>query len=176
MQENVQFVVLGNGDKKYEKMFTDEMAAQNSYTSEIGEKENKKKLYVEIDYNEPLAQRIYAASDFFLMPSLFEPCGLGQLISMRYGTLPIVRETGGLKDTVITYNEATGEGNGFRFENYNAHDMLFTIQRALEIYKRKTLRTKLVKAVMSCDNSWDIPSGKYMELYDKLKPQLEVAE
>jgi len=97
---------------------------------------------------------------------------LGQLISMRYGTLPIVRETGGLKDTVNSYNEASGEGNGFSFTNYNAHDMLYTIQRALAIYKKKTLRTKLVKAAMSCDNSWDIPSGKYMELYNKLRPQL----
>jgi starch synthase len=124
-----------------------------------------------IAYSDPRAQRIYAGADFFLMPSLFEPCGLGQLISMRYGTLPIVRETGGLKDTVISFQEETGEGNGFCFANYNAHDMLYTIRRAIEIYKKKTLRTKLIKAAMSQDFSWDIPSAKYMELYDMLKLQ-----
>ncbi|MBP1756222.1 MAG: glycogen synthase [Firmicutes bacterium] len=160
MQEDVQFVILGNGDKKYEELFKN---AVHRYPGKVS---------VKIAYSDPRAQRIYAASDFFLMPSLFEPCGLGQLISMRYGTLPIVRETGGLKDTVNSYNEASGEGNGFSFTNYNAHDMLYTIQRALAIYKKKTLRTKLVKAAMSCDNSWDIPSGKYMELYNKLRPQL----
>lgn len=156
MKEEVQFVILGSGDKKYEELFKN---AVHRYPGKVS---------VKIAYSDPRAMRIYGASDFFLMPSLFEPCGLGQLISMRYGTLPIVRETGGLKDTVISYNEATGEGNGFSFTNYNAHDMLYTIQRALSIYKKKTLRTKLVKAAMSCDHSWEIPSGQYMELYQKL--------
>jgi starch synthase len=161
MSEEVQFVILGSGDRKYEELF------QNAVHKYPG------KVAVKIAYSDPRAQRIYAASDFFLMPSLFEPCGLGQLISMRYGTLPIVRETGGLRDTVTSYNEATGEGNGFSFANYNAHDMLYTIRRALEIYKKKTLRAKLIKAAMSQDFSWDIPSGKYMELYDKLVPTHE---
>ncbi len=156
MSEEVQFVILGSGDKKYEELF------QNAVHRYPG------KVAVKIAYSDPRAQRIYAASDFFLMPSLFEPCGLGQLISMRYGTLPIVRETGGLKDTVISYNDETGEGNGFSFANYNAHDMLYTIRRALEIYKKKTLRAKLMKAAMSQDFSWDTPSGKYLELYEKL--------
>jgi starch synthase len=160
MNEGVQFVILGNGDKKYEELFRN---AVHRYPGKVS---------VKIAYSDPRAQRIYAASDFFLMPSLFEPCGLGQLISMRYGTLPIVRETGGLKDTVISYQEDTGEGNGFSFANYNAHDMLYTIRRALELFRKKTLCAKLIKSAMSCDNSWDIPSGKYMELYDKLKPQL----
>jgi starch synthase len=128
------------------------------------------KLAVRIEYNDPLARQIYAASDFFLMPSLYEPCGLGQLIAMRYGSLPIVRETGGLKDTVLSYNEETGEGNGFRFANYNAHDMLFTIQRAITLCRKKTLRNKLMKAAMSCDFSWDNSAARYMELYEKLKP------
>ena len=157
MREEVQFVILGSGDRKYEELF---QQAVNRYPGKVA---------VKIAYSDPRAQRIYAASDFFLMPSLFEPCGLGQMISMRYGTLPIVRETGGLKDTVISYNEETGEGNGFSFTNYNAHDMLFTIQRALRIYKKKTLRTKLIKAAMSRDFSWETPSLKYMELYDQLK-------
>ena len=156
MNEGVQFVILGSGDRKYEELF------QNAVYRYPGQ------VAVKIAYSDPRAQRIYAASDFFLMPSLFEPCGLGQLISMRYGTLPIVRETGGLKDTVRSYQEESGEGNGFSFTNYNAHDMLYTIRRALTIYKRKTLRTKLIKAAMSTDFSWDIPSEKYMNIYDKL--------
>ena len=150
-------MILGSGDRKYEELF------QNAVDRYPG------KVAVKIAYSEPRAQRIYAASDFFLMPSLFEPCGLGQLISMRYGTLPIVRETGGLGDTVLPYNEVTGEGNGFSFANYNAHDMLYTIQRALRLYRKKTLRAKLIKAAMSCNNSWELPAGKYMELYDRLK-------
>lgn len=160
MSENVQLVVLGTGDPKYEQLFSNAMKAYPG------------KVSANIRFDNTLAHRIYAASDFFLMPSLFEPCGLGQLISLRYGTLPIVRETGGLKDTVISYNEFTGEGNGFSFANYNAHDMLFTIRRALEIYKRKTICNKLIKAAMSCDYSWLSSAGKYLELYDKLKPEV----
>ncbi len=157
MKEGVQFVILGSGDRKYEELFKN---AVDRYPGSVA---------VKIAYSDPRAQRIYAASDFFLMPSLFEPCGLGQLISMRYGTLPIVRETGGLRDTVQSYNEVTGEGNGFSFTNYNAHDMLYTIQRALGIYRKKTLRVKLMKAAMSCNNSWEVPAGKYMELYGELE-------
>jgi len=88
-------------------------------------------------FDSALAQKIYAGSDIFLMPSLFEPCGIGQMLAMRYGTLPIVRETGGLKDTVDSYNKYTGEGNGFSFKNYNAHEMFDSIQRAIEIYNNK---------------------------------------
>jgi starch synthase len=122
-------------------------------------------------FDNTLAHKIYAASDLFLMPSLFEPCGLGQLISLRYGTLPIVRETGGLKDTVIPYNEFTGEGNGFSFTNYNAHDMLYTIRQAVALCRKKTLRNKLRKAAMSSDFSWQNSAGKYMELYHTLIPE-----
>ena len=100
--------------------------------------------------------------------SLFEPCGLGQLISLRYGTLPIVRETGGLKDTVQAYNEFSGEGNGFSFTNYNAHDMLHTIRLALDVCRRRTLYNKLRKAAMSCDYSWQSSASKYLELYHQL--------
>ncbi len=160
MEQELQLVILGSGDRKYEDMFRN---AEQRYPE---------KLAARIEYNDPLAQQIYAASDFFLMPSLYEPCGLGQLIAMRYGSLPIVRETGGLKDTVCSYNEETGEGNGFSFANYNAHDMLFTIQRAITLYQKKTLRNKLMKAAMSSDFSWDSSATRYMELYEKLKPQI----
>ncbi|HHV13384.1 MAG TPA: glycogen synthase GlgA [Clostridiales bacterium] len=159
LAEEVQFVVLGTGDGKYEHMFWE---ATRRYPGKVS---------ANLRFDNTLAHKIYAASDLFLMPSLFEPCGLGQLISLRYGTLPIVRETGGLKDTVISYNEATGEGNGFSFANYNAHDMLYTIRRATGICRKKTLRNKLRKAAMSCDFSWQSSAGKYMELYHTLVPE-----
>jgi len=160
LEEELQLVVLGVGDDKYENLF---QWAQRRYAN---------KLSANIKFDNNLAHKIYAGSDFFLMPSLFEPCGLGQLISLRYGTLPIVRETGGLKDTVSSYNELTGRGNGFTFTNYNAHDMLHTIKRALTIYKRKTVRNKLIKAAMSCDYSWQNSAKQYMELYCSMKPEM----
>ncbi len=156
LEEEIQFIVLGVGDEKYEKLFG---WAQGRYPGKVSSK---------ICFDNNLSHKIYAGSDFFLMPSLFEPCGLGQLISMRYGTLPIVRETGGLKNTVFPYNEETQEGNGFSFANYNAHDMLHTIRRALEIYKKKTLKNKLIKAAMSCDYSWESSAKKYKELYESI--------
>lgn len=159
--EEVQFVVLGTGDKNYEDMFK---TAAWRYPGKVS---------ANIRFDNGLAHKIYAASDLFLMPSLFEPCGLGQLISLRYGTLPIVRETGGLKDTVISYNEMTKEGNGFSFTSYNAHDMLYTIRRAMDIYHHKTIRNKLIKAAMSCDFSWQSSAGRYMELYRNMKPEIE---
>lgn len=159
VNEDVQLVVLGTGDYKYEQLF---IRASQRYPGKVS---------ANIRFDNALAHKIYASSDLFLMPSLFEPCGLGQLISLRYGTLPIVRETGGLKDTVLSYNEQTGEGNGFSFADYNAHDMLYTIRRALSIYKRKTLRNKLIKAAMSCDYSWQSSAVKYMELYRLMKPE-----
>lgn len=156
MEEDVQFVILGTGDTKYENLLKE---AMNRYPGKVS---------ANIRFDNTLAHKIYAAADLFLMPSLFEPCGLGQLISLRYGNLPIVRETGGLKDTVLSYNEESGEGNGFSFTNYNAHDMLYTIRRAVTICRKKTLRNKLRKAAMSCDYSWQSSAVKYMELYDNL--------
>ena len=161
LAEDVQFVILGTGDEKYEHMFWE---AMQRYPGKVS---------ANLRFDNTLAHKIYASSDLFLMPSLFEPCGLGQLISLRYGTLPIVRETGGLKDTVIPYNEFTGEGNGFSFTNYNAHDMLYTIRQAVELCRKKTLRNKLRKAAMSCDFSWQNSAGKYMELYHTLIPEEE---
>jgi starch synthase len=161
LNEEVQLVILGTGEEKYENILRVE-----NYLRPC-------KVSVNIRFDNSLAHKIYAASDLFLMPSLFEPCGLGQMISQRYGTLPIVRETGGLKDTVVSYNEETKEGNGFSFTNYNAHDMLYTIKRALSLYHKKTIWNKLRKTAMSCDYSWQNSAIKYMELYLSLKPESE---
>lgn len=156
MAEDVQFILLGTGDWHFEQFFS-QMAAVYP---------DKVKAY--IGFNEPLAHQIYAGADLFLMPSLFEPCGLSQLIALRYGTIPIVRETGGLNDTVQSYNEVTGEGNGFSFTNFNAHDMLYTIRRALSFYNDKPIWEKLMKEAMSRDYSWAQSAAKYNEVYADL--------
>jgi starch synthase len=154
--EDVQILVVGSGDREYESFFN-EMAARYP---------DKVKVY--IGFNESLAHQVYAGADLFLMPSLFEPCGLGQLIALQYGTLPIVRETGGLNDTVQSYNESTGEGNGFSFANFNAHDMLHTILRAVSCYHQKEVWDTLVKRAMSEDYSWGQSARQYKELYESL--------
>lgn len=157
MEQNVQFVMLGTGDKEYEEMFKYYAGVYHG------------KLSANIFFDNSLAQKIYASSDMFLMPSKFEPCGIGQLIALRYGTIPIVRETGGLKDTVRSFNEITGEGNGFSFSNYNAHDMLYTINRALWFYNTdKKLWNDLRKNAMNEDNSWGKSASKYIDLYYSL--------
>jgi starch synthase len=102
------------------------------------------------------------------MPSIFEPCGIGQLIALRYGTIPIVRETGGLKDTVTSYDELNTHGNGFTFANINAHDMLYTIRRAIAYFNNKQEWTRIRKNAMECDNSWKKSALQYVNLYDKL--------
>lgn len=154
--QDVQFVLLGTGDRKYEEMF-----AQAAWHF-------PDRVSANILFDNTLAHRIYAAADLFLMPSRFEPCGLSQLIAMRYGCLPIVRETGGLKDTVIPYNEETKTGYGFSFTNYNAHDMLYTINRALEFYRNKPIWNQLRKSAMKQDFSWHNSAKRYLELYKKL--------
>ena len=156
MQEDLQFIILGTGQPQYEEFF--------KYISS----RYPDKMSANIKYDAKLAQKIYAGSDMFLMPSRFEPCGLGQLISMRYGTLPIVKETGGLKDTVIPYNEYEDTGYGFAFSDYNAHDMLYTIQRALSFYNEEGVWEKLVKRVMKQDFSWKHAAKEYEELYQKI--------
>ena len=127
MKENLQMVVLGTGEHQYQSMF-------NYYNSKYS-----KKLSARITFDSNFAQQIYAASDIFLMPSLYEPCGIGQMLAMRYGSIPIVRETGGLKDTVNPYNKFTGGGNGFSFSNYNAHEMYFTLKNAVKFIKDKNI-------------------------------------
>lgn len=156
LQLNVQLVVLGTGDPEYENLI--KHAAWS----------NPEKVSANIFFDNSLAQKIYAASDIFLMPSLFEPCGIGQLIAQRYGSLPVVRETGGLKDTVLPFNEYSGTGNGFSFTNYNAHDMLYTIKRAVYFYESKNLWKHIVENAMALDNSWKASADKYMKAYKKL--------
>ena len=127
------------------------------------------KVSANIYYSEAVSHKIYAACDAFLMPSLFEPCGLSQLMALRYGTVPIVRETGGLKDTVQPYNEFEGTGTGFSFANYNAHEMLGTIRYAEHIYyDKKREWNKIIDRAMAKDYSWNASALKYQELYDWL--------
>ena len=155
--EDVQLVVLGTGDEVYENMFRHFAWKYNSRVS------------AQIYYSEDISHKIYAACDAFLMPSLFEPCGLSQLMSLRYGTVPIVRETGGLKDTVEPYNEYESKGTGFSFVNYNAHEMLGSINYAKYIfYNRKREWNKLIDRGMARDYSWYSSALKYQELYDWL--------
>ena len=156
-QDAVQIVVLGTGEERYENMFRHFDWKYHG------------KVSAQIYYDEPMSHRIYAASDAFLMPSLFEPCGLSQLMSMRYGTLPIVRETGGLKDTVEPYNEYENTGTGFSFKNYNAHEMMGTVRYAEHIYyDKKRDWNKMVDRAMEVDYSWNTSAKKYEKLYDEL--------
>ena len=152
----VQIVLLGSGDGYYEDIF---QYYASIYPSRIS---------TNIIFDEALAQQIYAASDMFLMPSLFEPCGIGQLIALKYGSIPIVRETGGLKDTIIPYNKYTGSGNGFSFANYNSEELLAAINKALELYNDKVSWGKLVENAMLSDNSWESSAKNYMNLYNSL--------
>ncbi len=155
-QDN-QLVVLGTGDPKYENLF-------RHY-----EWKYKDRVSANIYYNNERSHRIYAACDAFLMPSLFEPCGLSQLMSLRYGTVPIVRETGGLKDTVQPYNEFESSGIGFSFSNYNAHEMLNTIRYAKHIYyEKKREWNKLIDRGMAKDYSWNTSARRYEEVYKRL--------
>ncbi|RKD30873.1 glycogen synthase GlgA [Thermohalobacter berrensis] len=150
---DIQFVILGTGEPFYESILKE-------YEYKYPEK-----LSVNILFDNKLAKKIYAGSDIFLMPSLFEPCGLGQMIALRYGTLPIVRKTGGLNDTVKLYNVFTDEGNGFSFTNYDAYDMLYTIKRAVKFYNDKKVWNKLVKRAMERDYSWKNSAKEYEKVY-----------
>ena len=155
--DDVQLVVLGTGDEKYENMF-------RYYDWKYGNR-----VSANIYYSEDLSHKIYAACDAFLMPSLFEPCGLSQLMSLRYGTIPIVRETGGLKDTVWPYNEYESTGTGFTFANYNAHEMLERIRYAKYVYyTNKREWNKLIDRAMAADFSWNVSANKYENLYNWL--------
>lgn len=156
MQENVTFVLLGSGDADYENAFR---ALEEQY---------KGRLCAYIGYNNQLAHQIYAASELFLMPSKFEPCGISQMLALRYGSLPIVRETGGLKDTVTPYNEITGEGNGFSFTNYNAHDMLHVIRYAIQTISDGQTRRRLMARALRTSNSFSHSAAAYLALYRSL--------
>ncbi|MBP5304370.1 MAG: glycosyltransferase, partial [Lachnospiraceae bacterium] len=157
MQLPIELVVLGTGDKKYEDML---LYYQEKY---------KGKLSANIRFDNALSHRMYAGADALLMPSLFEPCGLSQIIAMRYGTLPIVRETGGLKDSVISYNKYDGSGTGFSFANYNAHELLFLIKDVLGVYyDNKKAWNKLIHQAMKEDFSWTKSAVNYVNMYKNL--------
>ena len=153
---NIQLVVLGTGEEYIENILRHQAWC------------NPTKLSANITFSNEMAHKIYAASDMFLMPSLFEPCGLSQMISLRYGTIPIVRETGGLADTIQPYNEFDDTGNGFSFTHANSADMLFTIKRALEFYENTKLWRSLVRRAMKCDFSWDSSTKSYNDIYNSL--------
>lgn len=156
-QQDWQFVILGTGEEKYENMFRHFAWKYQG------------KVAACIYYSEAMSHKIYASSDAFLMPSLYEPCGLSQLMSLRYGTVPIVRETGGLKDTVWPYNEYESTGTGFSFANYNAHEMFNTIKYAYYVFNEKKREwNKLIDRGMAADFSWDTSAQKYAELYNRL--------
>ena len=155
--DDMQLVVLGTGDERYENMF-------RHYDWKYHDR-----VSAQIYYSEPMSHKIYAGCDAFLMPSLFEPCGLSQLMALRYGTVPIVRETGGLKDTVEPYNEYESKGTGFSFANYNAHEMLGSLRYAKHVYYNKRREwNKIIDRGMAKDFSWGASAGKYQELYDWL--------
>ena len=156
-QENLQLVLLGTGDPKLEKSMTEAAAKYPD------------KIHARIEFNAKFAQQIYAGSDIFLMPSRFEPCGLGQLISMRYGTIPLVRATGGLKDTVIDYQPANPKSNGFVFNDLTSQSFSQAIKRALDAYSNdKPAWAALVKSALSYDSSWTTAAKQYLQLYQKL--------
>ncbi|HZK54008.1 MAG TPA: glycogen synthase GlgA [Desulfosporosinus sp.] len=154
---DVQIIILGTGDQRYEEIL-------RYFASKYPEN-----LAVKLEFSDKLAHQIYGGADMLLMPSRFEPCGISQMIAMRYGTVPIVRETGGLKDTVIPYDETTGVGNGFNFSNYNAHELLFAVQRAVKTYREdkvvwETIRQNALKG----DYSWEKSANAYIKIYESL--------
>lgn len=156
MAEDVALVILGSGDSRYENFFSQAAA---SYPG---------KMSVRIEYNDALARRIYAGSDFFLMPSLFEPCGIAQMIAMRYGTLPIVRETGGLKDTVVPYNQYTGAGDGFSFAGCDPYVLLKVLRMAIETYGKEEALLGLRSAAMTKELTFTASAREYGEIYQRI--------
>lgn len=155
LKADVQFAILGSGEWEFETFFYD---MKEKYPEKVG---------LRLGFVPQLAHRIYAGADIFLMPSKSEPCGLAQMVALRYGTIPIVRETGGLKDTI--QDSGDGEGNGFTFATYNAHDMLEAVWRALAGYADDQGWKTLVLRAMNCDNSWKRSAGEYLKIYKELK-------
>ncbi len=154
LQADLQFVILGSGEWEFETFFH-EMAQK--YPDKVG---------LKLGFNPQLAHRIYAGADIFLMPSQSEPCGLAQMVALRYGTIPIVRETGGLNDTIN--DSGDGKGNGFTFKNYNAHEMKETVWRAFAGYSDKKGWAILKKRAMECDNDWGVSANAYIRLYKEI--------
>ena len=153
LSQDVQLIVLGKGEISYENFFNN---LAGSY---------KGKCVAVIAYNQDLSRKIYSGADIFLMPSKTEPCGLSQMIASRYGTVPVVRETGGLNDSIKAY---TGKcGNGFTFRDYNAHDMLYVIDEAIRTYKDKSAWRDVQKRAMETDFSWNAQADKYEDMYNE---------
>ncbi len=153
---NAQFVILGTGDKKYHDYFSE---LKNRYPDKIG---------LLLGFDNSLAHLIEAGSDFFLMPSRYEPCGLNQMYSLRYGTFPIVRGVGGLDDTIADLDADRENGNGFKFYDYKYEELLNTVERALNFYNTEKEIDKYIKRIMKQDFSWTVSARKYLSLYEKL--------
>jgi starch synthase len=156
MERNVQVAILGSGEPRFEQFFRD---AVGRYAGRVA---------VRIGFDEPLAHRIEAGADFFLMPSLYEPCGLNQMYSLKYGTIPIVRAVGGLKDSVQDYDAQTQTGTGFVVNTHDPQALLDAIDRALTVYGDKPVLTALCRRAMSMDFSWNGPARMYSDLYQRL--------
>ncbi len=154
--EDCQFVILGTGDKVYEDWFRE---LQWRFPTKVS---------VNIYFSNDLAQKIYGSADFFLMPSIFEPCGIGQMIALRYGTVPIVRETGGLKDTVKPFNKYDNTGNGYTFANINAHDLMYCIKRALTEYDNIQIWNMLQNNAIRSNFDWKQSASEYIDMYKQL--------
>lgn len=157
MRLGVQLVVLGTGEDYLQKQLAE---AKLRYPDQIS---------VTLGFDAVLAQKIYAGVDMFLMPSRFEPCGLGQLLSFRYGTVPVVRYTGGLVDTVREFDPELGEGNGLGFKDYRPQEIIKTVTRAVGIYQRPELWARLVQNCMRMDFSWEKSAREYVRLYEKAR-------
>ena len=158
---SVQVAVLGTGDRCYEDSLR------------YFDWKYRGSMCARIDFDLGLSQRMYAGADLFLMPSLFEPCGLSQMMSMRYGTLPVVRETGGLKDSVIPYNKFTGEGTGFSFANFNGDEMVDCLMNACEVFwTDQAAWQNLQRQAMSVDFSWTKAASQYIDMYRRLHPEV----
>ena len=155
MAMDLQMVFLGTGDRKYQDIL-----------QEIGRR-YPKKAGVKIAYDTPLAHKIEAGADIFLMPSRYEPCGLNQLYSLKYGTIPVVRATGGLDDTIKNFSSKTGKGNGFKFKAYSSEALLMEVKRAVGLYKENDLWKTIMRNAMSCDFSWEHSAKEYLKVYKK---------
>lgn len=153
--DGARLIVLGKGDEPFHRVFL-----------KLKEK-HKGRIAVNICFDNTMAHRIYAGSDIFLMPSMYEPCGLGQLIALRYGTIPVARKTGGLADTIVKYNRSKGDGTGFLFNGYNRREILKAIGRAIELFKDKKQWGEMVSNAMSQDFSWRTSAEKYLSLYKR---------
>ncbi|NCB41671.1 MAG: glycogen synthase GlgA [Clostridia bacterium] len=156
IKKDVQFIILGTGEVRYEDFFRRKAL------------ETPNKVASVMAFSGTLANQIYAGADIFLMPSISEPCGLSQMIALRYGTIPIIRQTGGLADSVFSFSPLTNQGNGITFATVNAHDMLWAINRGIEYYSNKPLWNQLMRNAFASENSWLKPAEKYKEIYGEL--------